>query len=1116
MKSTNQSNYNQDQKSIDSAALLSPSVKNEVNLGDQDSLISNLGSFECTSNSTCIVRLETEDEGECKNDDYCNKEDISIEESNGDLTSVSVIKSSSSCSIGNRNDSVQSGGGEQCDEVDEDEEVRQAREIALNASKLAAISREINITNLTPEELKLLTQPDQKQRQLIEEASFAAGLHNNNNNIVPLAERIGIGKAKEKFEAFKDQLLAAGTGAAIDASTSNEEEEIRCAVRAEDQPGGIPVGPETALKKSQSQPTSLEMSGDSQGHAPNSNEVLSEQSSTLGKSIPSLKLQLPFTPAVPMTTIPKLSSTDNNASALDTIVRTKLLQTTPTLSSIVWKQRSGYGKYSIRNAWEKRRLELVGSKLYYYKCLDKPLPSSSNENSTSSQEPTTASSSIATATTAVETTATTTATAKPQFKSSSPLISPSVTSSSLPHPQEPLTKKKDLRQLWEQASAHIINKAQENLSKLDPNHHYHNESNNENHLNDPSSSLHPNQLNEPRGRLDLIEESATAAALSDGHLLPSGSKDNNNSLMSGIMMMKQQQQFQQLTQQLTTLPPPTPFGLIICVKSGVEIKWKICFESQRQQMMWLAAITDVIVQRSVNCYNENLLCGGVKAKNVSGSSNNKGDLVTEEAGIGGNTLCSPPPGKDGLWKRDFCMIRVLKGYDCNAENGDGEGGTLMVEEKALNCVSESSIMSAARNKLYCACILFNASLFLVRLSSTSAEVFWFVIILVNAVTCILLGDSGDCYNNENKSNNGIQSRQTSVLIKKDRKNNRNGGDTLNEKSCILKNNSFKPTAGSTSVLLHDPKYIPVINGHRFLGWMPLKCDEMKVRSYGYLKTKKKISTPKPLYRVVSMDAISSNLRIPRIATRIKPPDVIFDDGGIEKTWCSPDIFVVSLSIPTENPTLGRPQDDGFGYTIIIYYVMTEKTREILRRITAPGYNPLTDNMEADVDAQSRITNSVRLWEEWCRKAPTDPNFFNRFKLIPNIHNLSEVGLPSYMVKYCGKPLLIKRQGVTGFISFHPKLNAMEFEVNLHPFPYLLKKATAYLKEQLFSKVIVSFTYVIEGRSDNELPEAVIGEGIKLFYPEPNSAVHADDFFSGKTPSQSEDEAKKQENGATLG
>lgn len=54
---------------------------------------------------------------------------------------------------------------------------------------------------------------------------------------------------------------------------------------------------------------------------------------------------------------------------------------------------------------------------------------------------------------------------------------------------------------------------------------------------------------------------------------------------------------------------PSPFCLSIKVPVGLaqETKWKLCFEHHQTQMEWLSAISDVVIQCSVDVYNRALL-----------------------------------------------------------------------------------------------------------------------------------------------------------------------------------------------------------------------------------------------------------------------------------------------------------------------------------------------------------------------------------------------------------------------------------------------------------------------------------------------------------------------------
>jgi hypothetical protein len=270
-----------------------------------------------------------------------------------------------------------------------------------------------------------------------------------------------------------------------------------------------------------------------------------------------------------------------------------------------------------------------------------------------------------------------------------------------------------------------------------------------------------------------------------------------------------------------------------------------------------------------------------------------------------------------------------------------------------------------------------------------------------------------------------------------------------------------------------------------------------VRSHGYLSTKKKIPSPGELYQLVTIDIFESPRRYPDMAPRVQLPKVHFDDGDKPKTWHSPDIFIVSFALPTDPPKMtGAAESDGGGYTVTMYFKMHDDTREILRRITCEDYDPSQEPPVKDV--QKSKVNAVRLFEEWCRRAPTDPKFQSRFKLVPHAHNLKEIGMPGWISKYNGKPLLIKRPGQTGFLLPHPELSCIEFDISLHVFPFVAKKAICYMKENFFRKVLVTFGFVIEGRADDELPECVIGL-MQLCYPDPIHAIQAKDFFAGKCP-----------------
>lgn len=490
---------------------------------------------------------------------------------------------------------------------------------------------------------------------------------------------------------------------------------------------------------------------------------------------------------------------------------------------------------------------------------------------------------------------------------------------------------------------------------------------------------------------------------------------------------------------------PTPFCLSLKVKSMTQ--WKFAFDSHGMMMEWLAILTDVIVESSLS-------------------------------------IAEKP--KEGNWELENYCIKRKDGQECRAT--DNETGTVTREVTARasgTALSSRSVVSdddrcgtddnwmLAGNNLYIACAAVNGALLLARSSSTSIDQFWKLFVFTNF---------------------GIWKLCTRPKVSSVRRQIKSVDITTEEEipaALPSSDKSFKPIAGSTTVKVSSI----VKNTELDLpSWLPISYSTIGVRSHGYLTTKKKIPCPGELYECIAVDCFSSNTRFPDVATRVKLPDVTFDDDDTPKTWRSPDIFIASLAIPTEAPRFGQSTDDGPGVTFVGYFRMKEETRAILRRVTAPGYNPSTDESESDIDVQKRIVNGVRLWEEYCIRAPSDPTFQARFKLIPSA-NLEELGIPAYISKYNGKPVLIKRNQVTGFFTDYPSLNAMSFEISFHPFPYLFKQAMSYLKDY-FDSAIGTFGFVIEGRNDDELPEVMIGV-MKGCYAGPRLICKGEDFFSGR-------------------
>mmetsp|Transcript_13257 Transcript_13257/g.19666 ORF Transcript_13257/g.19666 Transcript_13257/m.19666 type:complete len:755 (+) Transcript_13257:55-2319(+) len=633
----------------------------------------------------------------------------------------------------------------------------------------------------------------------------------------------------------------------------------------------------------------------------------------------------------------------------------------------------------------------------------------------------------------------------------------------------------------------------------------------------------------PRGIIDLVKERATSSATS-GH--------------SGA---------------------PTPFAISIKVRG--ETKWKFCFSSRKKQMTWLAAITDVVVRGSVVEYNATLLeelkgvhndsgtnersvdrgLGGVergetKEKNIRGKFWKMDDYdISSQRDLRGSIV-----GKEELKQKD----RGVDGLPIVEEEKKEEKTKTDVSKQTLKIEDDDDeeeevvddSFSLEGVNLHVSLAFVNVMVFLARMLPSSKILFCLLFLGLNGgLRYVILekpfvedveeeeeeeeNDAGEEKDGSKKSKR-ISFMRVSLKRKRSLKkvevphddddddgDEDNSGDSKHDKNVndereieTEKNKEkkkMKPIAGTTTLCVQNATDGKVHNGHKFITWRAGSGSNLMVRSYGYLSSKQKISSPTELYECVRVDVFESKRRVPNMATRVVLPKAQFKNQDVVKKWHAPDIFVISLALPTEAPSLTRPTDDGPGVTITLYLKMKEKTREVLQRITAPDYNPKTDNSEDGIDTQERLVNAVRLFDEWCRRSPTDKTFQSRFKMIPQADNPKEVGLPGWIAKYNGKPVLIRRNDVTGFLYNNPELNAMEFDITLHPFPYLAKQGLSYVKEHIFTKAIASFGFVIEGRNDDELPEVVIGCA-QLCYPDPAIFIQGNDFFKGRSPQSFEE------------
>ena len=179
----------------------------------------------------------------------------------------------------------------------------------------------------------------------------------------------------------------------------------------------------------------------------------------------------------------------------------------------------------------------------------------------------------------------------------------------------------------------------------------------------------------------------------------------------------------------------------------------------------------------------------------------------------------------------------------------------------------------------------------------------------------------------------------------------------------------------------------------------------------------------------------------------------------------PPLWLVNFQIPAYAPPMPMwgKKEDGEGYSVVLYYRLTEQARDDLRHNTTPAAR-LLKSFTAGVGE-----------ERW----------HGRYKSIPRIVNPDEceVGrtVRSLITSYNAKPFL------TGpwCHSFLKGPGYVECDIDVHRFRFVARKGAHAFLESLKSMVI-DIAFVVEGQDDEELPEQIQG-ATRIHFPSPQDA-----------------------------
>ena len=474
----------------------------------------------------------------------------------------------------------------------------------------------------------------------------------------------------------------------------------------------------------------------------------------------------------------------------------------------------------------------------------------------------------------------------------------------------------------------------------------------------------------------------------------------------------------------STYSSPTPFGLTLQQPPQYQKEeWCLCFDCYKDMKLWCDTLINLVVDVSIS-------------KHVGNWTRDQDESKAE---------------KETIEKKE--SISVLQSQESKLIEEENTSSTK--EESSINLINWNILLSCS-----------NISLLLSSYCSGNSTFFYFIFILLNIIATSLRLYCDTFYSLTKPILTLFGIIESEKPIEE---------EAVEEKETTKKEKKISlPLQPGFSAIPYSED-IAEEDKHKAQFMIP-PSNLYQVRRHDYLKSKIKIPSMDSLYYLWKVDLLRCNKRVDHFSSHLELPEEIVASAAGNK-WTAPEIFMISLNLPTDPPTLTGSSDDLKGFILVCYFRMKESTKEILRKqysSESPENEPTNEDESDSSDPDKSIVNAVKLLDEWCKRSPTDAGFQSRFKLIPHGFNLEELGVPSYLCKYNDKPLLIKRQNITGFYRQSHNMILHSFDITFYPFPYIAKQAISYMYSSYKDKLDLGFAFVLEGRNASELPEVILG------------------------------------------
>jgi hypothetical protein len=245
----------------------------------------------------------------------------------------------------------------------------------------------------------------------------------------------------------------------------------------------------------------------------------------------------------------------------------------------------------------------------------------------------------------------------------------------------------------------------------------------------------------------------------------------------------------------------------------------------------------------------------------------------------------------------------------------------------------------------------------------------------------------------------------------------------------------------------------------------------------YRKEGKKVPSETALMNLVGCDLYYSEEKLDFVAEKVLFPEptpnsfISLEESSGEKAsryrplpGDLPHFFVFNIQLQKAGATGIFGSRGGSGYSLVCYF---EPSEEFLRDVASTG----------------STSPAAKLVQKWFTTYHDDQAMHDRLKLKATVLNKSTCDLSPWVLRYNGKPAMITKSNTMSRVQCRTQqgrlCEAVECDVDLRVWNLLFRQGLNSVLPSV-GKLSFALAFVIEGETDDELPERVLA-GIQLNY-----------------------------------